>query len=75
MTALKFFIPVLMACKTEEIQSCQVVQYTGFFPSQQECRRVAQLKLKETLPEDWFHGESWCISFSGRQQLTITEIK
>ena len=72
MTSLMFFIPVLMACKTDEIQSCRVVQYLGFFDSESVCKLVAEAKLEETLPEDWFHGETWCISFSANSQINLT---
>ena len=45
MELVTFFIPVIMACSSNQVSSCEMVQYEGYFESEQQCQK----KLRDTL--------------------------
>ena len=45
MELVTFFIPVIMACASNQVSSCEMVQFEGYFESERQC----QQKLRDTL--------------------------
>lgn len=55
------FIPVLLACKTPRVDSCDAVQYNEHFLQLVDCRDV-NLQAMQEIKNEFAYVEGWCIN-------------
>jgi len=58
------FIPIAIVCRNLQAESCELIQYEGYFLSQQQCFDTINSTLKSKLnPSDRgrIHVDAWCI--------------
>lgn len=56
------FIPVAIVCAPPSFESCQLIQYQGYFFSKDTCELFISEKIKSVQPEQKYFINYWCVS-------------
>ena len=62
---ITIFIPVAIICRDLSVKNCEMIQYQGYFHSEQECLNIIDTTFKsKLLPKDHSHVhiDTWCVS-------------
>ena len=58
------FIPIAIVCRNLQAESCELIQYEGYFSTQQQCFDTINSTLKSKLTSgdrSRIHVDAWCI--------------